>query len=58
MFDVLAKECGLGMRIEEGFEVVREFTGTLKIWRAGRPGNEVAFGSGRSCWLRLLIVGQ
>jgi predicted nucleotidyltransferase component of viral defense system len=31
VFDALAKECGLAMKIEEGFEVVREFTGALKI---------------------------
>ena len=31
VFDALAKECGLAMRIEEGFEEVREFTEALKI---------------------------
>jgi hypothetical protein len=31
VFDALAKECGLAMKIEEGFQVVREFTEALKI---------------------------
>lgn len=30
VFDALARECGLAMKIEEGFEVVRKFTGALK----------------------------
>jgi hypothetical protein len=30
VFDALAKECGLAMKMEEGFEVVREFTEALK----------------------------
>ena len=29
VFDALAKECGLAMKIEEGFEEVRKFTGAL-----------------------------
>ena len=31
VFDALAKECGLRMKIDEGFRVVREFTEALKI---------------------------
>jgi len=31
VFDALAKECGLAMKMEEGFAVVRDFTGRLKI---------------------------
>jgi hypothetical protein len=31
VFDALAKECGLAMKIEEGFQVAREFTEALKI---------------------------
>src|SRR6516225_9519404 len=29
VFDALAKECGLTMKMEQGFELVREFVGTL-----------------------------
>jgi hypothetical protein len=31
VFDAPAKECGLVMKMEEGFEVVGEFAGALKI---------------------------
>ncbi len=31
VFDALARECGLAMKLGEGFEVVRDFTRTLEI---------------------------
>lgn len=31
VFDALAKECRLAMNLEEGFEIVREFTRTLEM---------------------------
>jgi hypothetical protein len=31
VFEALAKECSLAMKMEEGFAVVRDFSGTLKI---------------------------
>jgi hypothetical protein len=31
VFDALARECGLTMKLGEGFEVVRKFTRTLEI---------------------------
>ena len=31
VFNTLAKECGPVMQMEEGFEMVREFTGALRI---------------------------
>ena len=31
VFDALAKECGITMKTEEGFALVREFAGTIKI---------------------------
>lgn len=31
VFDALAKECALAMKMEEGFALVRDFTGTLKV---------------------------
>jgi hypothetical protein len=30
VFDALAKECNLAMKLREGFELVREFTKTLE----------------------------
>jgi predicted nucleotidyltransferase component of viral defense system len=34
VFDALAKECGIAMKMDEGFAVVRDFTRTLEMQRA------------------------
>jgi hypothetical protein len=34
VFDALAKECGIAMKMGEGFAVVRDFTRTLEMQRA------------------------
>jgi predicted nucleotidyltransferase component of viral defense system len=36
VFDALAKECGIAMKMDEGFAVVRDFTRTLEMQRARR----------------------
>jgi Nucleotidyl transferase AbiEii toxin, Type IV TA system len=36
VFDGLAKECGLAMKMPKGFAVVRDFTRTLEVQRARR----------------------